>query len=140
MFKHVSALTIVTILVLGAMAAHATEGHRGLWWRSPETASRLQLTDSEIEQLESAFESYRLKMIELKSQVESEQFKLQTLLERPQLDEAAAWAQHEDLEKARTVLANERFAFFVQVRKIIGHERFKALMELRAARLDRKRR
>lgn len=145
MFKNVRvlmvAIPLVVVLVLGVMTLNAQEEDRRLWWRSPETANQLQLTDSEIEQLERAFEAYRLKTIELRSRVEAEQFKLRTLLERSDLDESAAWTQQEGLEKARSELADERFNFLLEVRKIVGHERFQRLMEMREAkRQERKRR
>jgi Spy/CpxP family protein refolding chaperone len=70
-------------------------------------------------------------MIKLKSQVEAEQFKLQALLEKNKLDEAAVRAQNRKLEQARTQLANERTAFVVEVRKIIGSQRFQKLAEMR---------
>ena len=132
MFKRLCALAMVVAMVVGMTAlALAQEGPRGLWWRSPEIVSTLNLTDNEIQQLERAFEASRMRMIESKSRVEAEQAKLQAILERRKLDEAAVNAQHQKLEQARTTLANERFAFFVEVRKIIGHDRFQQLLEMR---------
>jgi Spy/CpxP family protein refolding chaperone len=144
MLKQVCALIVAGVMVCGigvAFAqAEAQEERRGLWWRSAELAHELQLTEDEIEQLEQFFEASRLKMTELKNGVESEQVKLQTLLERRDFDEAAVMAQHERLENARSKLARERFAFFVEVRKIVGHERFLQLLQIREAKARERRR
>lgn len=118
-------LVITTTPVL-----QAQEGPPGRWWRTPRVVEQLQLNGAEIQRLEDAFEASRLKMIKLKGQVETEQFKLQTLVEKPDMKEKSVKAQHRKLEKARTDLADERFAFFVEVRKIIGHQRFQKLMAM----------
>ncbi|MCJ8501888.1 periplasmic heavy metal sensor [Desulfatitalea alkaliphila] len=134
MFKRLCALTMVLAMVLGvAGTVPAQDSARGLWWRSADTAAALALTDKEIQQLDRAFEKARLKMIDAKSRVEAEQAKLQALLERRDLDEAAVNAQHKQLEQARTALANDRLAFLMEVRKIIGHDRFQKLKEMREA-------
>lgn len=124
-------LMIITMLVTAT--AYAQDPPSGRWWRSPQVANQLQLTDGEKERLEKAFSTSRLKMIDLKSKVEAEQFKLQTLVEKKNFDEAGIKAQHRKLERARTALADERFAFFVEVRKIIGHDRFQKLLAMHAA-------
>jgi Spy/CpxP family protein refolding chaperone len=141
MLKRVCAMIVAGILVcgVGLAFARAQEEHRGLWWRAADLAHDLQLTEDEIEQLEQSFEASRLKMTQSKNQVESEQVRLQTLLERRDFDEAAVMAQHQRLEKARSELARERFAFFVEVRKIVGHERFQQLLEIRAAKTRERR-
>ena len=124
-------LTLLLILLLTAAAVYAGEGPQGRWWRSTRVAKQLNLTSGEIQRLEDSFNQSRLKMIKLKSQVETEQFKLKNLLEKSNLDEAAVKAQNRKLEQARTALANERTAFVLDVRKIIGHQRFQKLLDMR---------
>ena len=79
-------------------------------------------------------------MIEIKSRVEAEQFKLQTVLEKEDLDDAAINAQYNRLEEARALLSKERFGFFVEARKIIGPQRFHQLMEIYKERRANRRR
>ena len=122
---------VFLILLITAAAVYAQQGPQGRWWRSPKVVKQLNLTNAEIQRLEEAFNQSRLKMIELKSQIKAEQFKLKTLLEKRNLDEAAVKAQNRKLEQARTALANERTAFVLDVRKIIGHQRFQQLLDMR---------
>jgi len=129
MLKRSGIYTLVVLLGL-IVAAGAGDGPRGRWWHSPEVASKLNLTEGEIRHLEEAFEKSRSKMIPQKNRVETEQARLQALLEKRQLDEKAVNAQSRRLEEARSALANERTAFVVEVRKIIGHERFQQLAEM----------
>ena len=130
MAKLVRGLTILIIAFMAVTVAYAQQGPRGRWWRDSKVVKQLRLTDSDIEQLEEAWKDSRARMIKLKSRVEEEQFKLQTLIEKRKLDEKAVKAQNRRLEEARTALADERTAFVLEVRKIIGHDRFQLLLEL----------
>ena len=122
----------VSILVLGLflLTASTVGAHWSRWWETPEIAQALKLSDAEIQQLSQAYEALSLRLIELKSRVDAERFKWQAMLEKEELDEAAVDAQYERIEKARAALGKERYGFFVEVRKIIGPQRFHQLMEI----------
>jgi Spy/CpxP family protein refolding chaperone len=130
MVKHACGWALVLITMLAAATVQANDGPHGRWWNSPQVVDQLQLSPGEIQQLASGYEASRLKMIHLKSQVEAEQFKLQTLVEKPDMDDDAIKAQHRALEQARSQLADERFAFFLEVRKILGPDRFQRMMDM----------
>jgi Spy/CpxP family protein refolding chaperone len=128
--KRVCGVMLIAFVLL-ATAAMAKQGPQGRWWKDPRIASELNLTQGEIKRLESAWQDSRAKMIKLKGEIEAEQFRLQTLLEKPKLDEKAVRDQNRRLETARSKLADERTLFVVKVRKIIGHERFQRLASMR---------
>jgi Spy/CpxP family protein refolding chaperone len=130
MFRNKCAWAVVLITILTAATVQAQDAPAGRWWHSQQVVNQLQLSPGEIQQLERSYEASRLKMIRLKSQVETEQFKLQTMVEKRNMDDSAIKAQHRSLEQARSQLADERFAFFVQVRQIIGPERFQRLLDM----------
>ncbi|MBW1742141.1 MAG: periplasmic heavy metal sensor [Deltaproteobacteria bacterium] len=101
----------------------------GKWWKNPEMAKKLNLADAEKAKLKEAFDKSHRKLIKLKSNVETERFELGSLLDKKALDEAAVMQQFTKLEKARTELARERFSFLIEVRKILGQERYQILKE-----------
>ena len=125
---------ILFVLLISTGVNADQERPTGRWWRNSQVAKHLQLTDSEINRLEEAFQASRLKMIELKSKVEAEQFKLESLVDKPEIDESAIRKQHRNLETARSALAEEQLNFYVHVRKIIGYDRFKKFQNLRPAK------
>jgi Spy/CpxP family protein refolding chaperone len=129
MCKWMRSATVIGILLLTGSVAGAQGRHDSRWWNTPATVAALKLNDGEIQRLNQQYDASRLRMIKLKSEVETEQFKLQVMLEKADLDESALETQDNNLEKARANLSKERFAFFVQVRKIIGPKRFAQLME-----------
>jgi len=126
-WMRIKVIVAIGLILLTATAAGA---HGGRWWNTPEVAEALKLNEGEVNQLNQAYEAYSLRMIEIKSRVETEQFKLQTVLEKEDLDEAAINAQYNRLEEVRALLSKERFGFFVEARKIIGPQRFHQLMEI----------
>jgi len=99
----------------------------GKWWRMPRVAEQLNLSDQEKQELDERYVDNRRKLIDLKSAVEKERFELENLMELETLDEAAVMNQYDRLEKARAKIAAERFRFLLEVRKVVGHERFQQL-------------
>ena len=131
-------LILMLLLTLFVSEAFAQEMMTGRWWNNERVVKRLNLTSDEVAALETAYRDTRRSLISLKGKVEVEQFELETLLEAPQMDEAAAKEQYQRLEAARTALGNERFAFLLEVRRIVGFERFQKLMLIRRAARQQK--
>jgi len=99
----------------------------GKWWYNQKVVNNLNLTQKEIRQLDQLYVDSHRKLIKLKNAVEREQFELDTLLGKKTVDDAKVRKQFEQLESARTDLANERLGFVIRVREIIGAERFQQL-------------
>ncbi|HNY65565.1 MAG TPA: periplasmic heavy metal sensor [Deltaproteobacteria bacterium] len=100
------------------------------WWRVPDFADKLDLSTQEKGQLEKLFMEKRKVMFQMKSEVEKQRFELDNLLEMPRLDERAALREFKKLEAKRHQLAEERFRYLLEVRRILGHERYLKLMTL----------
>ena len=144
MLKHkrvsISGGLFLILLILPALGL-AQDMAEGKWWRNPRAAKYLSLSDEEKATLDEKYVESRRRLIALKSNVEQEQFELDNLLESEVLNEDALRQQFRKLEKARSDLASERFNFLLDIRNIVGFERFqqiKALYQLRHHRKDRK--
>lgn len=131
MFKTMRGILMTVAIVLIAVNAFAQSAPSGRWWRSPRIVKALNLTGGEIQQLESAYGKSRREMIRLKNKVEKEQFELETMMGQRNLNDAAIRKQNRKLEKARSDLADAKFAFVIDVRRIIGHARFQQLVNLK---------
>ena len=103
----------------------------GKWWQNPAGVQKLNLTQEEIDTLDTAFNTRARKFMQLKHAIELEQFELNNLMEGKTLDEPALTAQFNKLESARANLSRERFQYFVQIRKILGPDRFQKIKTLR---------
>jgi len=125
--------SLFTAIAMAVISVFLCSGHSeaqvpaGKWWHMPGVAKKLQLTDAHIKQLDDVFIENRMKLIDFKSALEKERFELQNLLDKDRLDEKAVFDQFTKLQAARSKLEAERFHFLLEVRKILGRERFQQL-------------
>ena len=130
MLKHfIIGIPLIVLLALAPLAMGQTMPS-GKWWKDPEFIKALRLTSDDDKKLDKLFVKYRRRMIDLANRVEKEQFEYQNLMEAPNLDEAAVNRQLQKLEEARTELYAEKNRFVVEVRKILGRDRFQKLVQL----------
>jgi Spy/CpxP family protein refolding chaperone len=130
MLKHfIIGIPLIVVLALAPLAMGQTMPS-GKWWKDPEFIKALRLTSDDDKKLDKLFVKYRRRMIDLTNRVEKEQFEYQNLMEAPNLDEAAVNRQLKKLEEARTELYAEKNRFVVEVRKILGRDRFQKLVQL----------
>ncbi|MDX2434701.1 MAG: hypothetical protein QNK14_08845 [Desulfobacterales bacterium] len=112
----------------------AQEMMHGKWWNNSEVADELKLTDSERKILEEKYTDGRRKMIDLKSEVEKERLELDIVLENQDANKDQINEHYDNLENARKKLSKERFGLLVEVREVIGAERFQSLKEMHRSR------
>ena len=118
---------MVAMIGMPVIAMGAQNMPSGKWWHNPEVSKQLDLTKNEIGSLDKAYLKNRRNLIDLKSKLEKERFELEILFENEKLNEAEIMKRFSQIENARTRLSAERFKFIVEVRKIIGLERYRAL-------------
>lgn len=102
----------------------------GRWWHLPYFANQLNITDQQKAQLDKLFDYNRNRLAELKRQVEEDRTELVEAIDRQHLDETSAIARMKKLESSRTLLAATRFTYSLEVRKLLGYERFERLKTL----------
>jgi len=131
MLKRIlSGMLLLSLLISPAIALGVQDVPLGKWWHNPQVSKQMNLNKDEIRKLDETYLESRRKLIDLKSRVERERFELENLLERETLDETAVMEQFRRVESARNRLAIERFSFLIQVRKILGFERYQNLKML----------
>jgi hypothetical protein len=99
----------------------------GKWWHNPVITKRVNLERQERKLLDEKFLETQRRLIALKNGVEREQLELENLIENETLNEDAIMAQFRKLEKAREDLSSERFRFLLEVRRIMGLQRFQTI-------------
>lgn len=135
----VRALVLAVVVLISIPAGFSfADGFRSRWWHTPEYAQALNLTEDEIQRLDTLYEAARIKMIEIKGKVEVERAKLRVLMEQKDVDRAAVMAQHRSQEEARTQLSEERFKFLLEIRDLVGYDRFIKLLEVQDERRQRR--
>jgi Spy/CpxP family protein refolding chaperone len=97
---------------------------RGKWWRMPEVASELKISSDEQAKLDDLYYKHRNQMIDHKSELKKGQIALEWFIEKEKLDESACKDQFQKVLEARNKLSTERYNFLIEVRKLLGYERF----------------
>ena len=103
----------------------------GKWWKNPEIAQKLKLTDAQISQLDKTFVEHRLKLIDYGAEMEKTDLKLQTLLDADDPNEAQVSAQVDQVLAARGKLERESTMMNLDLRKVLSLEQWKQLKAIR---------
>ena len=111
-------------------AQRAREIPPGRWWHLPYFATPLSITNPQKAQLDRLFDYNRNRLVQLKFQIERERIELVESMDREHLDERAATSRMKKLEDSRTLLASTRFTYSLEVRKLLGYQRFAQLKTL----------
>ena len=127
MLRIVFSVMLLAIYLITPAIAAAQDVPGGKWWYNPKIQQNLNLSKKEVRELDQLFAKSRRKLIQLKSEVEREQFELDQLLSQKQVNDAKVKKQFQRLEKARKNLANERLQFVIGVRNLLGPDRFQQL-------------
>ncbi|MDY6792701.1 MAG: periplasmic heavy metal sensor [Thermodesulfobacteriota bacterium] len=134
MLRKVFYVALLFVFLISPATVTAKNTGLGKWWHRPQASEKLNLSKEEINKLDEQFVDSRRKLIKLESALRSEQFELDNLLENEHLDEKATVKQFARLQQARTDLANEQFRFLLEIRKILGLDRFRQLKQYKQLR------
>ncbi|MBW2093955.1 MAG: periplasmic heavy metal sensor [Deltaproteobacteria bacterium] len=130
MLKKILTGVLFMALIGTPFLAMGQDRPAGKWWRLPRVSKELHLRKDEKNELDDLFIENRRKLIDLKSELERARLDLDALLDRGSLDDDAVRRQYDRLERARENLARERFRFLLEVRRILGPERFDRLKRM----------
>jgi Spy/CpxP family protein refolding chaperone len=109
-------------------------GDLGKWWKSTEIVKELALTDQQVSQIEQTFLEHRLKLIDLKADVERNEARLQPLIEADTVDEVKISAQLDQMLTARSRLEKANIMMMLSIRKTLSVDQWKKLEAIRQER------
>jgi Spy/CpxP family protein refolding chaperone len=108
----------------------------GTWWKDSELATKLKLTDQQKQQLERTFLDYRLKLVDLRAEVERQELKLQPLMDADQVNKDQINNALTSLIAARGKLELSSAMMNVSMREILTTDQWKQLQSLRKERFN----
>ncbi len=106
----------------------------GKWWKDSKIAAELRLTPAQVNQIEQAFFDHRLKLIDLRADLEREETRLQPLMEADQVDEAKVSAQIDLVLAARGRLEKAHTMMMLALRRSLSVEQWKKLESIKRER------
>ncbi len=133
--KRMAIMTLVCLLALPSISFGKGPGGlcglkmpHGRWWHRPEVVAQLKLTSQEQEKLNALFVESERELIDLRGNVQKQELELKTLLDQEDFNQSACADQFGKLLEARSGVARERFSFHMEVRKLLGLERYRELL------------
>ena len=105
-------------------------GPFGAWWKNSEVVKELQLTDAQVKQIEQTFLDYRLKLIDLRADVERQETKLQPLLEADQPNEQQVSSQVDAVVAACGKLEKANTMMMLAIRRVLSVDQWKKLQAI----------
>ena len=119
------------LIIFGTMQAQAMDMHRCMhhgmhnfkWWQSERLAKELKLTSNEKQALDTLYVNNRDTLIDLKSTLKKDRFKLHDMLEKDAVDENSVLAQNKIISEDRLKISDEHIKYILGIRRILGPER-----------------
>jgi Spy/CpxP family protein refolding chaperone len=140
----VSRAALLALLLAPCLAAAQGPPHPpdlGKWWKNSDIARELQLSDAQTSQIEQTFLEQRLKLIDLRAELEKQEARLQPLIEADQPDEAKVSAQIDQVLAARGRLEKANALMMLSIRRVLTVEQWKKLQGIQQEheRMERRR-
>ena len=102
-------------------------GMGGKWWKNSELVKKLGLTDSQVQQIEKAFQDHRMQLIDLRATLEKQELTMQPLVDAERPDEAKVTAQIDKVAQARADLEKSNARMLLAIRRILTVDQWKQL-------------
>ncbi|HUM05931.1 MAG TPA: periplasmic heavy metal sensor [Terriglobales bacterium] len=109
-------------------------GEMGKWWRDAEITKKLQLSDSQMQQLDQIFYDHKVKLIDYGAEMEKQDLKLQALLDADAPNEGEIGAQVDRVLAARGKLEREHTFMNLDLRKVLSLDQWRQLKAIRGDR------
>jgi Spy/CpxP family protein refolding chaperone len=112
-------------------------GMFGAWWKNSETAKAIGLSDDQVKQIESTFMSHKLKLIDLRADLEKKELELKPLVDADQPDVSKVGAQIDQVVAARGRLEKEATMMSLDIRRVLTVDQWKKLKDYQQQRMKR---
>jgi Spy/CpxP family protein refolding chaperone len=101
----------------------------GMWWKNPDVAQKIGLTDDQAQRIDKTFQEHRLRLIDLHADLEKQETLLQPLVDADQPDESKVMAQVDKVAQARAALEKSNASMMLAIRRVLSAEQWKKLQE-----------
>jgi periplasmic protein CpxP/Spy len=95
------------------------------WWKNPELAQKIGLSDAQVQKLNQIDFDSRMKMIDLNAALQREELKMQPLMEASTPDENQILAQVDKIASQRAQVEKARIQKMLAIRRVLTPEQWK---------------
>ncbi|MGE5444682.1 MAG: Spy/CpxP family protein refolding chaperone [Ignavibacteriales bacterium] len=105
---------------------------QGKWWKHPNIAKELELTNDQQNRIEAIFSSYRPQMIELDSKLKEKEGKLRDTRRNPNSTREEISRLNDEVEGIRGNMRKVRVDMFLQIRDVLTPQQRTKLEEIKS--------
>jgi Spy/CpxP family protein refolding chaperone len=114
--------------------AFGPDGARGQWWNNPKIVADLKLTDDQRKAMDGILQAHKVKLIDLKADLEKAEVAMQPLVDADQPNESAILAAIDKVAQSRAELEKANARFLLALRAKLTPDQWKQLQTLRPER------
>jgi periplasmic protein CpxP/Spy len=106
----------------------------GAWWKDSAVVKKLGLSEAQEGQIEQTVLAHRLRLVDLRADLEKHELNLQPLLDEDRPDEGKVSAQIDLITAARGKLEKEHALMLLAIRRVLNTEQWKRLQAFQQER------
>jgi len=111
----------------GGMGAAMRIAPPGMWWKNPGVVQKLTLTPDQVKKMDDIFQASRLRLVDLKANLEKQNLMLEPMLSANPPDTAKTLAQIDKVAQARADLEKENAKMLLGVRGVLTPDQWTKL-------------
>jgi Spy/CpxP family protein refolding chaperone len=115
----------------GGMRPGMMMGPPGMWWKNPDLAQKIGLTADQQKRMDDIFQQSRLKLIDLKANVEKQELIMEPMLADNPPDTNKVLAQIDRVAQARAELEKENAKMLLGIRGVLSGDQWTKLQAQR---------
>jgi Spy/CpxP family protein refolding chaperone len=110
--------------------AFGSDGPRGQFWNNPRIVAQLKLTDEQRKAMDGIMQDHRMKLIDLRANLEKAEVEMQPLMKADQPNEAAILAAIDKVAQARAELEKGNARFLLAIRGQLTADQWKQMQAM----------
>lgn len=119
--------TLLLALTAPSFASGSAPAELGKWWKNSGVVRNLQLSESQVEQIERIFLRHRPVLAALLEELQTRESDLKTLMKANPVDEAKALYQTEIVAESRAALEKANSTMLLEIRRNLTNEQWEKL-------------
>ena len=109
----------------------------GMWWKDSDVVKKLNLSETQQGQIEQTFLEHRLRLVDLRADLEKRELGLEPLIDADRPEETKVSAQIDLITAARGRLEKEHALMLLAIRRVLSTDQWRQLQALQQERARR---
>lgn len=127
-----SLILFFLIVFASSLSYGNDEDIQGKWWKHPNIAKELELTDDQVNRIEAIFTSYRPQIIELNDQLRKKEVERRTVIKNPNSNPKEAERLTDEIANIRGTMVGIKGRMSLQIMYVLTPRQRAKLEEIKS--------